>query len=68
MVEQEGDGVAQDLPEQPARQVPQIARPHPLYGVPPHEFRYTSQSTKRPELRFRALLTGKDTELEFTRI
>ena len=29
---------------------------------------YESQSTTRPELRFRALLTGKDTELEFTRI
>jgi hypothetical protein len=33
MVEQKGDGVAQDLTEQAACQVPQIARPHPLYRV-----------------------------------
>ena len=39
MVEQEGHSVAQDLPEQPARQMPQIARPHPLYRVPLHELR-----------------------------
>ncbi len=39
MVEQEGDGVAQDLPEQPACQVPQIACPHPLYAIAPHELR-----------------------------
>src|SRR5829696_629383 len=37
MVEQEGNDVAQDLPEQPARQMPQIARPHPLYTVSLHE-------------------------------
>ena len=33
MVEQEGHGVAQDLPKQPAGQVPEILGPHPLYRV-----------------------------------
>jgi hypothetical protein len=33
MVEQESDSMAQHLPKQPARQMPQVARPHPLYGV-----------------------------------
>ena len=29
----------EDLPEQPAHQVPQIARPHPLHGVASHQLR-----------------------------
>ena len=33
MVEQESDGVTQDLPKQPAIQVPEVLGPHPLYGV-----------------------------------
>src|SRR4051794_15350514 len=33
MVEQEGQGMAQYLPQQPTREVPEVARPHPLYGV-----------------------------------
>ena len=32
-VEQESDGVAQHLPKQSARQMPQITGPHPLYGI-----------------------------------
>ena len=33
MVEQEGYGVAEDLTEQPAGQVPEVSGPHLLYGV-----------------------------------
>jgi hypothetical protein len=33
MVEQEGDGVTQDITKQTACQVPQVARPYALYGV-----------------------------------
>ena len=29
--------MTQHLPQQPARQMPQVARPHPLYGVTLHE-------------------------------
>lgn len=32
-IEQEGYSVRENLPEQPARQVPHIARPHSLYAV-----------------------------------
>ncbi len=39
MVEQEGHGVTQDLPKQPASQVPQILGPHPLYAVASGELR-----------------------------
>jgi hypothetical protein len=39
MVEQEGHGVSEDLAHQPALQVPQTARPHPLYGVTSRELR-----------------------------
>ena len=39
MVEQEGYGVREDLPEQPAHLVPQIARPQPLHGVASHQLR-----------------------------
>ena len=37
VVEQEGDGVAQDLPKQPAGQAPEVLGPHPLHGVAPRE-------------------------------
>lgn len=33
MVEQEGHGVREDFAQQPARQMPEVARPHLLYGV-----------------------------------
>ena len=36
-VEQEGDGVAEYLAKQPARQVPEVTCPHPLYGVTSRE-------------------------------
>jgi hypothetical protein len=39
MVEQESHGVREDLAQQPTHEVPQIARPHPLYGVASHELR-----------------------------
>jgi hypothetical protein len=39
VVEQEGYGVREDLAQQPTHQVPQIPRPHPLYGVASHELR-----------------------------
>jgi hypothetical protein len=39
VVEQEGDGVREDFAQQPARQMPQIARPHPLHGVASGELR-----------------------------
>ena len=39
MVEQEGQGMTQHLPQQPTRQMPEVARPHPLYGVTSGELR-----------------------------
>src|SRR5215210_733830 len=33
MVEQEGHGVREDFAKQPARQMPEVFCPHPLYGV-----------------------------------
>jgi hypothetical protein len=39
VVEQEGYGVREDLAKQSAHQVPQITRPHPLYGVASHKLR-----------------------------
>ena len=39
MVEQESDGVREDLPQQPAGQVPDVLGPHPLYGIPLRELR-----------------------------
>ena len=33
MVEQESDGMAQHLPKQSTRQMPEVTRPHPLNGV-----------------------------------
>ena len=39
MVEQESDGMAQHLPEQSTRQMPEVTRPHPLYGVTLGELR-----------------------------
>jgi hypothetical protein len=33
VVEQEGHGVAEDLPKQPAGQVPKVFGPHSLHGV-----------------------------------
>src|SRR5688572_30114499 len=39
MVEQEGQGMTQHLPQQPTRQMPEVARPHPLYRVASHELR-----------------------------
>ncbi len=39
MVEQEGNCVAKDLPQQPASQVPQIFGPYPLYAVAPRQLR-----------------------------
>jgi hypothetical protein len=39
MVEQEGYGVAQNLTEQTACQVPHVACPYPPYGVAPRELR-----------------------------
>src|SRR5215218_8547901 len=33
MVEHKGHGVREDFPEQPACQMPEVTRPHPLYGV-----------------------------------
>ena len=37
IVEQESDGVAQDLAKQPANQMPEVSRPHPLDGVTSRE-------------------------------
>ena len=42
VIDQEGENVVQNLPEQPARQMPQIARPHPLDGVSFHDLREDS--------------------------
>ena len=39
MVEQEGYGVREDFAQQPAYQMPQITRPHPLYRVASGELR-----------------------------
>jgi hypothetical protein len=39
VVEQEGNGVAEDLAQQPADQVPKIFGPHSLYGVSSGELR-----------------------------
>jgi hypothetical protein len=39
MVEQEGNGVAEDLPQQPASQVPEVPGPYPLYAIAPRELR-----------------------------
>ena len=39
VVEQEGNGVREDLPQQPAAQMPEVLGPHPLYGVPSGELR-----------------------------
>jgi len=39
MVEHESDSVTQDLPKQPASQVPEVPSPYPLYGVSPAELR-----------------------------
>ena len=39
MVEQDGHGVREDFPKQPAHQVPKITRPYPLYGVASHQLR-----------------------------
>jgi hypothetical protein len=39
MVEQEGYGVREDFAQQPACQMPQITRPHPLYTVASGELR-----------------------------
>jgi hypothetical protein len=33
MVEQESHGVTEDFSQQPTAKVPEVARPHPLYGV-----------------------------------
>ena len=33
LVEQEGNRVAENLPQQPTRQMPEVFRPHPLYGI-----------------------------------
>ena len=37
MVEQQGDGVREDLAQQPACQMPHVTCPYPLYGVATHE-------------------------------
>jgi hypothetical protein len=37
VVEQEGDGVTENLAQQPAGQVPKVLGPHPLYAVAPCE-------------------------------
>lgn len=38
MLEQDSDDVAEDLSQQPVRQMPEVPPgPHPLYGVPPGE-------------------------------
>ena len=39
MVEQESDGMAQHLPKRSTSQMPQVARPHPLYGAALRELR-----------------------------
>jgi hypothetical protein len=39
VVEQEGDGVREDLAQQPACQVPEVLGPHPLYAVASCELR-----------------------------
>jgi len=37
MVEHKSNRVTQDLPKQPACQVPEVLGPHPLYGVAPRQ-------------------------------
>src|SRR5215207_3508765 len=39
MVEQESHGVREDFAQQPTGEVPQVTRPHPLYGVAPGQLR-----------------------------
>jgi len=39
MVEQKGNGVGEDFAQQPACQMPEVARPHPLYGVTSYQLR-----------------------------
>ena len=39
MVEQESHGVREDFAQQPTGEVPQVTRPHPLYGVAPAQLR-----------------------------
>jgi hypothetical protein len=42
VVEQEGNSVAKDLPQQPARQVPEVLGPHSLYAIALRELREDS--------------------------
>lgn len=42
MVEQKGKGVGEDFAQQPACQMPEVARPHPLYGVTSYQLRKDS--------------------------
>jgi hypothetical protein len=64
MVEQEGNGVAEDLPQQPASQVPEVLGPHPLYAIALCELRedgvdaVTKAAQIGTPLRMRIVLFG----------
>jgi hypothetical protein len=58
MVEQEGNGVTQDLPQQPAAQMPRIVGPYPLYGVALCELRKDGVDPVAKAAQIGALLWG----------
>ena len=71
MVEQEGNGVAENLPEQPASQVPEVPGPYPLYAIAPRELRedgvnaVTKAAQEGAPLGSRVLLLGAVGRKEF---
>jgi hypothetical protein len=56
VVEQEGDGVREDLPKQPAGQVPEVLSPYPLYGVASRKLAKDSVDTVAKAAQIGALL------------
>src|ERR671926_709957 len=71
VVEQEGDGVAEDLPQQPAGQMPKVFGPHSLEGVSSGELRkdgvdpVAQAAQRRAPLRSRIALLGAVGREEF---
>ena len=59
MVEQKGNGVAEDLPQKPAGQVPKIVGPHSLEGVSSGELRRDGVNPVAQAAQQRAPLRGR---------
>jgi hypothetical protein len=58
VVEQEGDGVREDLPKQPASQVPEVLSPYPLDRVASRKLAEDGVDTVAKAAQIGALLWG----------